>query len=142
MNKALKPVVILVSVAVLVIGISMLTKKTLEPDERIHWRNDFAAASAEAKQANKPLFLYFTASWCEPCQRLKTTAWASEDVEKALSSYVPVKIDIDEHPDLAKKYPSQSIPHFVIAQPDGTLLRQQMGAGPINEFVAWLNPPK
>ncbi len=100
---------------------------------------DFHAATVEAQTANKPLFLYFTATWCGPCQSLKSTTWADADVEKALSAYVPVKIDIDEHPDLARNYPSDGIPHFVIANGDGKMLREQIGAMRPEDFLSWLN---
>ena len=140
-SKALKPFwIILVALGVVIIT-SLLTH-LLQAKERIPWRSDLAAATVEAQKQNKPLFLYFTASWCEPCQRLKTTTWADPDVESALAEYVPVKIDIDEHPEIAKKYPSDGIPHFVVLQQDGSVLKDSVGAVPSGEFIAWLTSKK
>jgi thiol:disulfide interchange protein len=138
MNKALKPFWFLLAAIVLVLGFSMLNRESTAA-ERVPWRSNFTAAQDEATKTSKPLFLYFTAEWCGPCQSMKHTTWADADVEKALSSYVPVKIDIDAHPDLANKYPSEGIPHFVIAKSDGTMLREQVGALPPREFLDWLN---
>ena len=59
--------------------------------------------------------------------------------EKALSSYVPVKIDVDAHPELVKQFPSDGIPHFVIAKADGTMVREAVGAYPPQDFIDWLN---
>jgi protein disulfide-isomerase len=138
MNKALKPFWILLIAIVLVLGFSMLNRESTA-SERVPWRSDFTAAQDEATKTGKPLFLYFTAEWCWPCQSMKHTTWADADVEKALSSYVPVKIDIDAHPEIASKYPSNGIPHFVIAKSDGTMMREQVGAMPPRDFLDWLN---
>jgi thiol:disulfide interchange protein len=137
--KVLKPFWILLAICLLMVAFSYFNASGEGGPERIQWRTDFNSAAAEAKSSNKPLFLYFTATWCGPCQSLKHTTWASADVEKALSNFVPVKIDVDEHRDLAKQYPSDGIPHFVIAKDDGTKLRETVGAYPPKEFIDWLD---
>src|SRR3954468_11974320 len=139
MNKALKPFWFLLLVVAGLALVSFLYPRG--GDERIPWRTDFAAASAESAKTKKPLFLYFTAEWCGPCQSLKHTTWADADVEKALSNFIPVKIDIDQHPDLSRRYPSDGIPHFVIAKSDGSAIRETVGAYPAREFIEWLNSP-
>ena len=136
MNKALKPFWIILAAVVLVVLFSYLNQD--HGDDRIPWRTNFQSATAEAQSTNKPLFIYFTATWCEPCQSLKHTTWASADVEKELQKFVPVKVDVDEHPDLVQKFPSDGIPHFVIANQDGTKLRETVGAYPPREFIDWL----
>ena len=138
MNKALKPFWFLLIAVALVVGFSMLNRESTAP-ERVPWRTDVHSAMDEASKTDKPLFLYFTADWCEPCQAMKHTTWADADVEKALSGYVPVKIDVDAHMDLVTKYPSEGIPHFVIAKSDGTPMREQVGAMPPRDFLNWLN---
>jgi len=68
-------------------------------------------ASQEAQQGrcSRPKVLAFTASWCAPCQRAKPTLIqlqaAGVDVEI---------IDIDEHPELARKYGGTSVPAFIV----------------------------
>src|SRR3954452_11338201 len=86
----------------------------MQPHELVPWRHDFTAATAEAKQSGKPLFLYFTASWCGPCQEMRRTTWSDAEVERALAAYVPVKIDVDEHPDLARRYRVDEFPTFMV----------------------------
>ena len=135
--KALKPFFILLAVLVIVLAFARV-KPASSDHELIPWRTDYKAAQAEAQKSNKPLFLYFTATWCGPCQSLKTTTWADADVEKELSKFVPVKIDVDEHPDLAQQYPSDGIPHFVIAKEDGTKIRETVGAYPPQDLIEWL----
>lgn len=136
--KALKPVWILLAVLLIVVAFSYFNTSG-EDREIIPWRADFKAAAAESQATHKPLFLYFTAKWCEPCQSLKHTTWASADVQKEMANFVPVKIDVDDHPELVKQYPSDGIPHFVIAREDGTMMRETVGAYPPKEFIDWLD---
>jgi thiol:disulfide interchange protein len=135
--KALKPFWILLGALVVLVSVS-LVRSRLEGREIIPWRTDYQAAKVEAEKGNKPLFLYFTANWCEPCQSLKHTTWADAGVEKALREYVPVKIDVDENPDLVRQYPSDGIPHFVVVGGDGKPVREMVGAMDVGEFLGWL----
>ena len=86
--------VLLILVAMIAVsGVSRL----FAAKEIIPWRTDWSAAREEARRSNKPVFAYFTASWCAPCQDLKHTTWADAKVDAALRKFVPIKIDIDEH---------------------------------------------
>ncbi len=117
----------------------VLLGRIFSPQERIPWRDDFAAAGRESIAAHKPVFAYFTAQWCGPCQSLRHTTWADAGVAKALSGYVPVKIDIDAHPDLAARYSPSEIPTFVVLKEDGSVAKSQTGALGPDDFLAWLN---
>jgi thioredoxin-related protein len=136
--KAIKPYlppIILIVVAAAIYFVPPL----LEAKEIIPWRLDPTTAIAEARAKNQPAFLYFTATWCGPCQSLKHTTWADPAVAKALSSYVPIKIDVDQFRDLARQYVGDGIPHFVIVGGDGKTLREFSGALNSKEFLDWLN---
>jgi protein disulfide-isomerase len=110
----------------------------LRGDEIVPWRMDLTAAQAESKQSNKPLLMYFTASWCGPCQSLRHTTWADPAVETALRQYVPVKIDIDQHRDVAMDYHVEAVPHFVLLSPEGKPQKLASGAMDSADFLAWL----
>jgi thiol-disulfide isomerase/thioredoxin len=68
-------------------------------------------ASQEAHQGrcSRPKVLAFTASWCAPCQRAKPALIQIQ----AAGADVQV-IDIDAHPDLAKKHGVTSVPTFIV----------------------------
>ncbi len=138
MNSALKPVWGILVILVAVIGFQAATK-FFAPKEIIPWRTDFDAASAEARASGKPLFAYFTAEWCGPCQGLKRTTWADKSVNAALANYVPVKVDVDRYQSLAARYQTTGIPRFIIMDADGTVKKaSEPEAMEPERLLAWL----
>lgn len=111
----------------------------LEPKERVPWRTDFAAAQAEAARTHKPVLAYFTANWCGYCQDMKHTTWADQGVADALANYVPVKIDVDSHGDLARKYNVTGLPSYAVLDETGKTLQVGDGMLTPSEFRAWLH---
>jgi thioredoxin 1 len=119
MKDAYKPVWVILFVAAglaAVVGVSRLTGGGAgggEP-ERVPWTTDLDAATARSAKENKPVLVYFTASWCGPCQRMKSTTWADERVAAAVGRYLPVKVDIDDQPAVARQFGVQSIPRVEV----------------------------
>ena len=143
MKFAYKPVffILLVVLGIIAVaGISALTR----PSPIIPWRSNWSDAQAEARRSGKPVFAYFTADWCGPCQRMKHTTWADAGVEAALRDYVPVMVDVDRQPDLARKYvPTPrnlegGIPAFRVLDQNGQIAREAVGAMPPEDFLKWL----
>ena len=124
----------------IILGVTTLTviAKLIGGKDRIPWRTSYAAGLEEARRDGKPTLLYFTASWCGPCQRMKSSTWADADVEQRLRAYVPVKIDIDEDPETAIRYPTAAIPTFVLLDKDGNVTRWTDGYYAADEFLEWL----
>lgn len=90
----------------------------------VHWRTSLPDAVKEATAAHRPLFLDFSAAWCGPCQEMVRETYKDRDVAQTLNAdFVPVLIDIDEHPDLADRYDAGAIPTLVILTPDGKSLQ-------------------
>ena len=59
------------------------------------------AAFAEAHAAGKPLFLYWGAVWCPPCNQVKATVFNRADFIARTRAFVPVYVDGD-HPGAQK----------------------------------------
>ena len=136
--SALRPVwfIALMFGAVLaVVGVS----KWRTPPEVVPWRSDFAAAQAEARTANKPILLYFTAEWCGPCQEMRRYVWTDPQVAEALKKFVPVRIDVDRDPKLAQQFQINTIPAFFIVDPSGRVARNYEGAMESQEFITWVS---
>lgn len=62
------------------------------------------------------------------------------DVKRVLSDrVVGVKIDLDQHPEIAEKYGVNSIPADVLISPSGKLLGKTVGFQPRNNYLAILS---
>jgi thiol:disulfide interchange protein len=139
MSQNLRPLVLIGIVALsvgCVVGVSQW--RAAHAHELIPWRSDLAAGQAEAAAQHKPLLVYFTASWCGPCQAMKRTTWADEDVRKAMERYVPVKIDVDEQKAVAERFGIRAMPTYVVMSEGGEPGRRAEGRMEAEDMVTWL----
>jgi thiol:disulfide interchange protein len=137
MRNAFKPVwvVLLIFVAV---GAITAFPRLVAPKEVVPWLTDFSAARAESARVHRPVFAYFTASWCGYCQAMRGTTWADPKVAAALEGYVPVKIDVDDHRELSEQFDVRGLPSFAVLDDKGNPTK--FGAGPKDseQFIGWL----
>src|SRR5574343_1878876 len=88
----------------------------------IDWRkdNNVEAAFAAAKAANKPLFLYWGAVWCPPCNQVKATICNRQEFIDKSRHFIPVYLDGDSPG--AQKYAAQfkvrGYPTMILFRPD------------------------
>lgn len=61
----------------------------------VHSDGSLDAAFARAKAENKPLFLYWGAVWCPPCNQVKATIFNRQDFIEKSKLFVPVYLDGD-----------------------------------------------
>lgn len=138
-NKPYRPLMVVIAVA---IGMAVFAaiRKAGEGKENIPWRLSLTDARQEAAASGKPVLAYFTATWCGPCQQMKRTTFADPRVEAALKdSVVAVKIDVDEHPDLARDFGVTGIPRMQLIRPDGQLGPARVGLTSADELLRWLS---
>ncbi len=62
--------------------------------------------------------LFFSATWCQPCQQAKPRV---EELRK--QGMKVTEFDIDEHPDLARKYRITQVPTFIVLE-DGVEIKR------------------
>ncbi|MDQ1834926.1 thioredoxin family protein [Massilia scottii] len=88
----------------------------------IGWHHDPDAAFAQARAAAKPVFLYWGAGWCPPCNRLKAAVLSQPGFAALAPSFVPLHIDGDAAgaQRAADRLHLRSYPTLVLYRPDGT----------------------
>lgn len=120
-----------------IVGISQW--RAAHAKDIVPWRQDLATAEAEARAQHKGVFAYFTATWCGPCQEMKRTTWSDDDVRRAIEQrYVPVKVDIDEHRDLAVANAIDGVPTFIVMTDAGQSVRRTDGYMDSAAMMAWV----
>jgi thiol:disulfide interchange protein len=83
-------------------------------------------ALARAKRDKKVVLVDFSADWCVYCKKMDQTTFSDARVKRLLTSKsVPIKIDVDAHHDLAKKYNVTGIPCVVVFAGKGTFRVRQ-----------------
>lgn len=91
--------------------------------ESIQWlEGGFDAALAAARAAGRPLFLYWGAAWCPPCNRVKYELFGREEVAARLQSMLALQVDGDSPgaQALAARLKLRSYPTMVMYRPDGS----------------------
>ena len=67
----------------------------------------------QVEQKEKIEILYFGATWCGPCQKMKAM-FKDPEVKKELSKFDFKMIDFDKNPELSKKYKIRLLPTTII----------------------------
>jgi thiol:disulfide interchange protein len=92
----------------------------------MQWQGDLDVALASAKAQNKPLFVYFGASWDTAAKELEHVTFVDPEVRALLGrDFVSMRVDAsdDENPDtrrLQERFKVVGDPTIIVLGPDGT----------------------
>ena len=101
----------------------------------IVWRTDLMVAHHEAKTVDRPLLITFGADWCGFCQRMEQETLASPGIAQYVNrSFVPVKLDIQKHAEIARILEVKRIPCTIVMSPQADLLGRMTGCVDANQF--------
>lgn len=106
--------------------------------EGIRWFDgDVDAAFALAKREKRPLFLYWGAVWCPPCNQVKATVLNRQDFIAAARPFVPVYIDGDATgaQRLGTRFQVAGYPTMIVFRPDGTEVMRLPGEVDAEQMV-------
>src|SRR6266545_3553788 len=97
----------------------------------IRWRPWSDSAFAEAKDQSKPVLLAISAVWCHWCHVMDETSYSvPEIIEKINESYIPVRVDNDQRPDVNRRYNMGGWPTTAFLTPDGDIIHGGTYIGP------------
>jgi thiol-disulfide isomerase/thioredoxin len=91
---------------------------------------DVDRAFEQAKAASKPVFLFWTAAWCPPCNQVKSTIFTRPEFIAKSRSFVPVYVDGDTPSGqaLGKRFSVSAYPTMVLLRPDGSEITRLAGS--------------
>jgi thiol-disulfide isomerase/thioredoxin len=95
-------------------------------DAGIAWRQaandaEVDAAFASARSENKPVFVYWGAKWCPPCNQVKATLFNRQDFIERSRAFVPVYVDGDSPgaQKIGARFKVSGYPTMVLFTPQG-----------------------
>jgi thioredoxin 2 len=89
-----------------------------------------------AERAKVPVVVDLWAPWCGPCRMVSPVL--SELAAELAGRIKLVKVNVDESPQLQRRFGVQSIPTLLILR-NGTEIARQVGAPPAASLRAWVN---
>ena len=103
------------------------------------WRTDLQAALQEAKQSDKLVLAHFWTTTCGPCRSLDARVFSQPSVAVAVSeAYVPVKINAEESPELARAFGVTRVPTDAVVTPEGKLVKAFISPPNPMEYVGYV----
>ena len=92
-------------------------------DDGIAWRDWSEDAFDAARSEDKPVLLTLGATWCHWCHVMDEVAYSDPRViDLANSRFIPVRVDVDQRPDISLRYNQGTYPSVAVLTPDGDLL--------------------
>lgn len=97
----------------------------LPPGAKIEWREDYAAARAQAQRERLPMLVDFGASWCGACGDLDRNTFSDPRVVREGQRFVAVRVDLSPDKDTPEKravlrsYNGRGLPLVVLHSSDG-----------------------
>lgn len=84
--------------------------------------------------AGRPAMLFFTSSKDHWCPIFAARTWKDKDVLETVKAYLPVLIDVDAEPEIAKKLPVLMLPGVIWVDSEGEQIFSAIGDAPLDMF--------
>lgn len=112
--------------------------RTKATPQKVRWHTSLPSATQESRRSGKPIFAYFYASWCAPCQKLEKQTFPNPKVIADSRKWVMLKIDSDKQAELAEHYGVSSLPTMAVLETNGDAVTSTGGFLSAGELVQFL----
>lgn len=101
---------------------------------------DVDRAFENAKAKNQPVFLFWTAVWCPPCNQVKSTIFTRPDFIEKSRSFIPVYVDADSPSGqaLGERFKVRGYPTMVLLTGTGQELTRLAGSVDASKYMQLL----
>lgn len=102
-----------------------LLPMSLAAGQGVQWQDDLQQAMAAAKESKRLVLVHFWKESCGPCVALDKRVFNQPTVAMAIQhQYVPVKVNTNDSPGVARAYGVTELPTDVVLTPEGQVVRQ------------------
>ena len=117
--------------------VTSLFIKYYKGDPTDWWNKDYNAGIALAKQKNKPVLLCFSKQGAPFCTDMWQNVYSKSSVKKYVeANFVPILIDVDKQPEIAKRYKVTYYPTHYVENPNTNQVEGPfVGAHRLFEFI-------
>jgi len=77
--------------------ITVFKRAPAESSPSIAWQSDWNGAFQKAKEQHRLVFVDYFATWCAPCRQMDATVFRDPEVQRRLSDFVLLRIDVDKN---------------------------------------------
>ncbi len=108
--------------------------------DSINWVEDYQSGLKLAREQNKPALLAFYKANARFCWEMTQNTYNNPDVKKYVEeNFIPILIDVDKQPEIAKHYSINYYPTHYLKYPDSNkLIGPQMGFEHPGKFIQTL----
>ncbi len=101
----------------------------------ISWRKSLDVALGEAKSTNRLIMVFYYVDYCDWCEKMKATTFASSKVASKTRGLIPVMVKASRNDGMERKYGLQGFPSVLLLQPDGSKWGDMFGYIPPSLFA-------